>query len=104
LHSPDADHWRPDALSLENSPAKREGAAKKDEGGRIMNCPDCGHPIFQVVVERFQTKIFTLNHETKEKTPLSSAVDWETNDHAYHCANCDSLNIDGLLCKYKIKE
>ena len=76
-----------------------------------MNCPDCGEEITTVVVERFQTQTFKVDHLKKEIVPTNPLADaantedaWETNDHAYHCANCDSLNIDGLLCKYKIKE
>jgi len=72
----------------------------------IIKCPDCGAEITEVVVERFQTKRFKVDHDAKEIGPMDSLVhaeeDWETNDHAYHCPNCDSLNIDGLLCKYKL--
>ena len=73
-----------------------------------MNCPDCWEEITEVVVERFQTKRFKVDHDAKEIVPIDPLIhhneNWETNDHAYHCANCDSLNIDGLLCKYNLKE
>ena len=73
-----------------------------------MKCPDCGHEITEVVVERFQTKRFKVAHAAKEigqMDPLLHAdEDWETNDHAYHCPQCDSLNVDEMLSKYKLKE
>jgi predicted RNA-binding Zn-ribbon protein involved in translation (DUF1610 family) len=73
-----------------------------------MKCPDCGAEINEVVVERFQTKRFKVDHDAKEIGPIDPLVhseeDWETNDHAYHCPNCDSLNVDEMLSKYKLKE
>jgi len=73
-----------------------------------MNCPDCGEEIKEVVVERFQTKTFRVDHLNKEIVPIDPLIhkdeDWEVNDYAYHCPKCDSLNVDELLSKYKLKE
>ena len=69
-----------------------------------MNCPDCGAEITEVSVERFQTQTFRVNHETEEITPLQGELGWElANDYAYHCPVCDSLNVDEMLNKYKLK-
>jgi hypothetical protein len=103
LHSSDADHRRPNEKPLENSRSERQGITSENKGGRIMNCPDCGKEIKEVIVERFQIKKFTVNHETKEITPFATQG-WENNDYAYHCSECDSLNVDELLSKYKLKE
>lgn len=104
LHSPDADHRRTNEVPLENSRSERKGITKKNKGGRNMNCPDCGEKITEVTVERFQTQTFKVDHDKKEITPLHMDNQWETNEYAYHCRNCDSLNVDQLLSKYKLKE
>jgi len=68
-----------------------------------MKCPDCGAEITEVAVERFQTRTFKVDHEEKEITPIYPTQDWDdTNDYAYHCPNCGSLNVDEMLSKYKL--
>jgi predicted RNA-binding Zn-ribbon protein involved in translation (DUF1610 family) len=74
-----------------------------------MKCPDCGEEITTIVVERFQTKTFKVDHEAKEIVPIDPLIhkdeDWVFSDpYAYRCPNCDSLNINELLSKYKLKE
>lgn len=67
-------------------------------------CPDCGEMLTEVIVERFQTQTFLVNHEKKEITPLEGELGWEVaNDYAYHCPKCDSLNVDEMLHKYELK-
>lgn len=70
-----------------------------------MNCPDCRTEIKEVTVERFQTKTFIVNHEKKCLEDNSPSEPWDApNDYCCHCPNCDSLNVDGLLAEYEIKE
>jgi len=73
-----------------------------------MKCPDCGAELTEIVAERFQTKTFKVDHENKTIYPVDPLIhreeDWETNDHAYHCPQCNSLNVDCLLFDYELKE
>ena len=70
-----------------------------------MKCPDCGAEIHEVSVERYQTKTFKVDHGKKELTPFVPNSDWEDSaDFVYRCPMCDSLNNNGLLSKYILKE
>jgi len=71
-----------------------------------MKCPDCGEEITEVRVERTLYRSFKVDHEKKELTPVypASLMTWADVDDAYRCPNCDSLNINELLSKYKLKE
>lgn len=70
-----------------------------------MNCPDCGMEIKEIVVERFQTKTFVVNHGKEEITSNSPSEPWDdADDYAYHCSNCDSLNVDSMLKEYSLLE
>lgn len=69
-----------------------------------MKCPDCGAELNTVVVERFQTKTFVVDHEKRQIGPGGfTPPDWwdEPNDYAYHCPECDSLNVDSALKQYQ---
>jgi len=69
-----------------------------------MKCPDCGTEIKEVVVERFQTQKFKVDHANQEVSPVFPDGEWDlANDYAYHCPACDSLNVDEMLSKYKLK-
>jgi len=70
-----------------------------------MKCPDCGVEVKAVTVERFQTKTFVVDHEKKEIISNSPSEPWDdANDYAYHCSNCDSLNVDSMLKQYSLLE
>ena len=66
-----------------------------------MQCPDCGAEITEVVVERFMTKTFVVDHALKVISPKDDSP-WEHNDHACHCSKCDTLNVDELLSQYQL--
>ena len=74
----------------------------------VMQCPYCGHVISEIVVERSQVKKFKVDHKAKEIVPIDPLIhkeeNWENTEYAYRCPDCDSLNVDELLCKYKLKE
>lgn len=65
----------------------------------IQKCPDCGKPIIKVLVERFEHRKFIVDHEKKTITPEPGSS-WEFNDSAFHCAECDSLNVDDMMQGY----
>lgn len=74
---------------------KEEVLARLLDKGII--CPDCKMVCKDLMVERFETRIFTVDRQTKKLIPNPIYPDWELNDHAYHCPHCDSLNIDDVV-------
>lgn len=69
----------------------------------MKKCPDCGAELTEVVVERMQTQTFLVDDEKQEITALQGELGWEYSDHAYHCPQCDSLNVDSMFTDYKWK-
>ena len=67
-----------------------------------IKCPDCGKELTEVTIERFQDKTFRIDYENKALVRVYPEQPWETDDYACHCPNCDSLNVDELLSKYKV--
>lgn len=66
-------------------------------------CPDCGHEIDEVLIEKFVTKTFKVDYENKILVPVYESLEWEFNDYAVHCENCDTLNVDELLVEFEAK-
>jgi len=82
---------------------ERDDLDKKSQAEAVMSrltgkglvCPDCGKVYNDVLVERFEHRIFKIdlvNNKLIENPDMPSR--WEINDWAYHCPHCDSLNID----------
>jgi ssDNA-binding Zn-finger/Zn-ribbon topoisomerase 1 len=65
--------------------------------GKGIICPDCHKVCKDLLVERFEHRLFRVDLQTKKLIPNPEYPDWEYNDHAYHCPNCDSLNIDSIV-------
>ena len=68
----------------------------------MLRCPDCNAELGTVVVEQFATKTADVNYEAKTITTRNE--DWEPNDHAFHCPNCDSLNVDDMFQSFEYQE
>lgn len=56
-------------------------------------CPDCGKELNKFNIERYQNRQYTINYETGKITADQDSQ-WETNDIAFRCPYCDSLNTD----------
>jgi hypothetical protein len=63
-------------------------------------CPDCNKELTKFNIERFQNREYTINYETHELTPDHDSQ-WSTNDFAFRCPYCDSLNTDYEASKGK---
>ena len=74
---------------------KEEVLARLLDKGLI--CPDCKKVCKDLLVERFEHRIFRVDQQTKQLIPNPEYPDWEYNDHAFHCPHCDSLNIDDII-------
>ena len=69
-----------------------------------IKCPDCGIEIEEVVIERYQSKVFEVDYENKNLVPVDNS-EWNTDDdHAIRCPGCDSLNIYSDFQGYSIEE
>jgi len=62
--------------------------------GKGLVCPDCGKLCNDVLVERFEHRIYKIDWE-KGRFVEQENSQWQVNDWAFHCPHCDSLNIDG---------
>jgi DNA-directed RNA polymerase subunit RPC12/RpoP len=71
-----------------------------------LSCPDCGKELDTVTVERFFTKTFDVDYDGKAlmERPDSPENGWSHDDTAYHCPNCDSLNVDDLFHTFSEKK
>ncbi len=65
-------------------------------------CSDCGEPLDKVIIERFAHREFVVDWHNNRLTPVAGSI-WEINDWSYHCANCDSLNVNDQLGNVAIK-
>jgi len=62
----------------------------------IEYCPDCGGALDEVVIERFSHKKFRVDYAERKLVMIDDSP-WELNDLAYHCPQCDSLNVNDAL-------
>jgi uncharacterized protein CbrC (UPF0167 family) len=83
-----------------NDLAKQVMARLTDKG---IICPDCHKVCDHVLVEKFDHRLFKMDMKNKLIIEDPGYHNWETNDWAYHCPHCDSLNIDSEIRELGIK-
>ena len=76
--------------------------------GKGLICQDCGKLCTDILVERFDQRIYKLDIEHKKLVSYPKANfyanSWVTDDWAFHCPHCDSLNIDEEVRKLDLEK
>jgi phage FluMu protein Com len=68
-----------------------------------IKCPDCNKEAKEVIVEKWQTRKFTVDYENHLLVPIEGE-DWQdSGDSAIRCAACDTLNMDSVFNGFTIK-